>query len=256
MAYPNSDPLQKKMARQRLWGPLRASCQDRAKLWSEAAPVCVFPGSHREMWWLTSANMLDLLRARKSRLKVSLFFFITSEEAPSLPAQHSHPNELFWGKRWVWSLSLGVICFCPGHSRYTSFTWNWFSAQPINQEPGLPQSLPQQFPWQPESSQFSSAQSLGRIWLFAIPWTAARQASLSITNSRSLLKLMSIESVMPSITLIQPSHPLSSPSSPAFNLSQHQGLFQWVSSSHQVAKLLEFQHQHQSFQWTPRTDLV
>ena len=46
---------------------------------------------------------------------------------------------------------------------------------------------------------------------------------------------------------IQPSHPLSSPS-PAFNLSQHQGLFQWVSSSYQVAKALEFQLQHQSFQ--------
>ena len=47
---------------------------------------------------------------------------------------------------------------------------------------------------------------------------------------------------------IQPSHPLSSPSPPAFNLSQHQGLSQWVSSSHQVAKVLEFQLQHQSFQ--------
>ena len=48
---------------------------------------------------------------------------------------------------------------------------------------------------------------------------------------------------------IQPSHPLSSPSPPTFNLSQHQGLFKWVSSSHQVAKVLEFQLQHQSFQW-------
>ena len=55
---------------------------------------------------------------------------------------------------------------------------------------------------------------------------------------------------------IQPSHPLSSPSPPASNLSQHQGLFQWVSSSHEVAKVLEFQLQHQSFQWTPRTDLL
>ena len=55
---------------------------------------------------------------------------------------------------------------------------------------------------------------------------------------------------------IQPSHPLSSPSPPAFNLSQHQGLFQWVSSSHEVTKVLEFQLQHQSFQWTPRTDLL
>ena len=52
---------------------------------------------------------------------------------------------------------------------------------------------------------------------------------------------------------IQPSHPLSSPSPPAFNLSQHQGLFQWVSSLHQVGKVLEFQFQHQSFQWIFRT---
>ena len=51
---------------------------------------------------------------------------------------------------------------------------------------------------------------------------------------------------------IQFSSPLLSPSPPAFNLSQHQGLFQWVSSSHQVAKILEFQLQHQSFQWTLR----
>ena len=54
---------------------------------------------------------------------------------------------------------------------------------------------------------------------------------------------------------IQLSHPLSSPS-PALNLSQHQGLFKWVSSPHPVAKVLEFQLQHQSFQWTPRTDLL
>ena len=53
---------------------------------------------------------------------------------------------------------------------------------------------------------------------------------------------------------IQPSHPLSSPSPPTFNLSQHQGLFQWVGSSHQVAKILEFQHP--SFQWIFRTDFL
>ena len=55
---------------------------------------------------------------------------------------------------------------------------------------------------------------------------------------------------------IQPSHPLSSPYPPTFNLSQHQDLYKWVSSSHQVAKVLEFQLQHQSFQWTPRNDLL
>ena len=53
----------------------------------------------------------------------------------------------------------------------------------------------------------------------------------------------------------QPSHPLSSPSPPAPYLSQHQDLFQWVNSLHEVAKVLEFQLQHQSFQWTPKTDL-
>ena len=75
--------------------------------------------------------------------------------------------------------------------------------------------------------------SLSLVPLFSTPWTAARQASLSITNSQSLLRLMSIKSVMPS------NHPLSSRSSPAFSLSQYQGLFQWISSSHQVAKVLE-----------------
>ena len=55
---------------------------------------------------------------------------------------------------------------------------------------------------------------------------------------------------------VQPSHPLSSSSPPAFNLSQHQGLFQWVSSSHQVASVLEFQLQHQSFQCIFRTDFL
>ena len=55
---------------------------------------------------------------------------------------------------------------------------------------------------------------------------------------------------------IQPPHPLSSPSPLAFNLSEHQGLFQWVSSLHQVAKVLELQLQYQSFQWIFRTDLL
>ena len=55
---------------------------------------------------------------------------------------------------------------------------------------------------------------------------------------------------------IQPSHPLLSPSPPAFKLSQHQGLFKWVSSSYQVARVLEFQLHHQSFQWIFRTDFL
>ena len=98
---------------------------------------------------------------------------------------------------------------------------------------------------------FSLVQYLSRVWLFATPWTAARQASLSITNSWSLLKLTCIALVMPSNHLIL-CHPLLLPPS----ISQLQGLFQWVSSLHQVAKVLELQLQHQSFQWIYRTDFL
>ena len=93
---------------------------------------------------------------------------------------------------------------------------------------------------------------LSHVQFFVTPQNEVIQASLSITNSQSLLKLMSIKSVMQSNHLI-----LCCPLfSPAFNLCQHQGLFQWVSSSHQVAKVLEFQLQHQSFQWIFRTDFL
>ena len=85
---------------------------------------------------------------------------------------------------------------------------------------------------------FSSVQSLSHVQPFATSWTVALQASLSITNSWSLLKLMSIESMMPSNHLIF-CHPLLLP----LSICQHQILFQWVSSSHQAAKVLEFQLQ-------------
>ena len=99
-----------------------------------------------------------------------------------------------------------------------------------------------------KSVQSSLLQLLSHVRLFVTPWTAAPQASLSITNSQSLLKLMSIESV------ILPSHPLSFPPPPAFSLSQHQDLFQWVISLHQVAKVLALQLQHQLFQRIFRND--
>ena len=77
---------------------------------------------------------------------------------------------------------------------------------------------------------------LSCVWLLMTSWTAGTQASLSFTITKSLLKFMPIESVMPSNHLI-----LSSLSSPALNLSQHYDLFQWVSSLHQVPKVLELQ---------------
>ena len=82
----------------------------------------------------------------------------------------------------------------------------------------------------------SSVQSLSRVRLFVTPWIAARQAPLSITNSRSSLRHVHRVS-----DAIQPYHPLLSPSPPAPNPSQHQSLFQWVNSSHEVAKVPEFQ---------------
>ena len=99
---------------------------------------------------------------------------------------------------------------------------------------------------------FSSVQSLSCVRLSAAPWFTARQASLSITNSWSSPRL----TVHWVGDAIQPSHPLSSPSPPAPNSSQHQGLFQRVSSLHQVAEALELQLQHQSFQWIFRTDFL
>ena len=88
---------------------------------------------------------------------------------------------------------------------------------------------------------------LSCIQLLATPWTAARQASLSIANSQSLLKLMSIESVMPSNHLILCRSLLLPPSVfPSIR----------VSSSHQVAKVLEFQLQHRFSQWIFRTDFI
>ena len=70
---------------------------------------------------------------------------------------------------------------------------------------------------------YFSVQSLSCVQLFVTPWTSEHQASLSITNSRSLLKLMHVHRVGDAL---QPSHPLSSPCPPTFNLPQHQGLFQ------------------------------
>ena len=91
--------------------------------------------------------------------------------------------------------------------------------------------------------------SLSRVRLFVTLWTAARLASLSFIISQSLLKLTFIKLVMPSNHLIL-CHPLLLLSS----VSRLRVFFQWVISLHQVAKVLELQLQHQSFQWIFRVD--
>ena len=97
-------------------------------------------------------------------------------------------------------------------------------------------SLPLEQPGKLKSNQIRSDQLLSRVWIFLIPWISARQASLSITKSRSSLRLTSIVSVMPSSHLIL-CHPLVLLPPIPSSIS----LFQWVNSSHEVAKVLEFQ---------------
>ena len=86
-------------------------------------------------------------------------------------------------------------------------------------------------------------QSLSHVWLLVTPWTIASQAPLSSTIS----EFAQIH-VHWANDVILPSHPLPNPSPFAFNVSQHQGLFKWVGSSHQVIKVLEIQLQQQPFQ--------
>ena len=99
--------------------------------------------------------------------------------------------------------------------------------------------LARRIPWTEETGglQFMGSQRVGHNWV-----------TNTFTVSQSLLRFMSNELMM----LSNQSHPLLTPSPPAFSLSQHQGLFQWVSSSDQVAGVLELQHQNQPFQWISR----
>ena len=94
----------------------------------------------------------------------------------------------------------------------------------------------------PCSVQFTSLQLFSHVQLFVTKWTAAHQASLTITNPGGCSNLCPLSWWC---------HPTISssviPSPPTFNLSHHQDLFQWASSSHQVAKILEFRLQHQSY---------
>ena len=94
---------------------------------------------------------------------------------------------------------------------------------------------------------FSSVHSLSRVLLFTTPMDH-RKPGLHVHHQLPEFTQTHLHWVGDAT---QPSHLLSSPFLPAFNLSQHQGLFKWVSSSHQVAKVLEFQLQHQSFHEHP-----
>ena len=119
---------------------------------------------------------------------------------------------------------------------------------------------------------FESANLMQMVQFLTLHYSCSVQFS-SVTQSSSILcdpmnhstPGLPVHHQLPELTqthvhwvgdAIQPSYPLLSPSPPALNLFQHQGLFKWVSSLHQVAKVLEFQLQHQSLQSIPRTDLL
>ena len=143
-------------------------------------------------------------------------------------------------KQQIWVLPFGIFCnffwfmvgwimsSTHGYGGLTVFVYLWVQALS-----GL---------------SFSSVQLLSRVRLFATPWTAAHQASLSITNSRSLPKLISIESVMPSNHLCCPLLLLQS--------LLTSGSFQMSQFFHQVANVLELQLQHHSLRWILRTDFI
>ena len=111
--------------------------------------------------------------------------------------------------------------------------------------------------WQPPKKwyhfyyRFSSVQLLSRVQL--CDTVDCSTPGLPVHHQLPELTQTHVHWVSDAIQLF---HPLSSPSPPAFNLSQHQGLFKWVDSLHQVAKVLEFQLHHQSFQWIFRTDFL
>ena len=105
----------------------------------------------------------------------------------------------------------------------------------------------------------------GKLWQTSVHFSSVAQSCPTLCNPMNCSTSgLPVYHQLPEFTqthvhrvgdAIQPSHPLSSPS-PAFSLSHHQGLFQWVSSSHQAAKVLELQLQHQSFQWIFRVDFL
>ena len=144
-----------------------------------------------------------------------------------------------------------------GHEWVNSGSWWWTG------RPGMLQSMGSQrvrHDWATELKV-----GLNPVWLVSL-FSSVTQLCLILCDPTSCSTPgLPVRRQLPEFTqthvhwvgeCIQPSHPLSAPSPHAFNLSQHQGLFKWVSSSHQLAKVLEFQLQYQSFQWIFRTDFL
>ena len=136
---------------------------------------------------------------------------------------HQASLSMGFSKQGYWS---GLLCLPPGDHPNPRITPSSLSLLHWQED-----SLPLSVPGKPYLTyQFSSVQSSLTPGVYSNSCPSSRWCHPAMSSS------------------------LSSPT-PALNLSQHQGLFQWVNSSNEVAKVLEFQLQHQSFHWTPRTDL-
>ena len=149
------------------------------------------------------------------------------------------------------------------------FAWSWAIGLFFDPQEN------EHFPWSPHRSPSSPTWAFNRLVLEvplrtggckdAVQFSSGAQSCPTLCDPMGYsMPGLPVHHQLPELTqthvhwvsdAIQTSHPLLSPSPPTFNLSQHQGLFKWVSSSHHLAKVLEFQLQHQSFQWTPRIDL-
>ena len=145
------------------------------------------------------------------------------------------------------------------HKKQQMWVWSLGQEDPLEKEMTTHSSIPAwKIPWIEEPSwlQFVGSQRVGHDWAHTLRCSFA-QSGPTLCNPMTAAHQTSVPHHLPKFgqvhvhcisDVIQPSHPLmpSSPSAPS--ISQHQGLFQWVSCSHQMTKILEFQLQHQSFQ--------
>ena len=167
---------------------------------------------------------------RISSGKASCWLILGSWQIPRCQAQH----------RKAYTLQFVDLIRESGRFKLFYNFWRYFfSITLLNQNQGIVSGLW----WHP----FSHSVMSNTLWPYGL-----QHARLPFQHQLPELPQTHVPQVGDAI---QPSHPLSSPSPHAFNLSQHQGLIQWVSSSH-MAKVLEFQLQHQSFQWIFRTDFL
>jgi len=187
--------------------------------------------SVRDYWKRHSFDYVDLCR--------HLYICALYRAAPVAQMEKNTPA---MQETWVWSLGQehplekGMAI----HSRISIF----------KRPPPLNQFLPSYLCWECTGDIISS---VAQSCLTLCDPMVCRMPGLPVHHQLPELAQTHVHRVGDAI---QPSHPLSFLCCPAFNLSQHQGLFQWVSSSYQVTKVLELQLQHQSFQWIFRTDFL